>query len=158
VSSYDTWYSSALTNISTQECSIVLRGGCLLKLSIGCPYPWVLGGHGCDVIVHGWALFLCILASNSKSESNFSDAKNTLVKKRSGLKPVTVNDFLFVRSNQDLVQSGNTHYTIFKYTGAIWIAWVGIGRCWWLWSGYGHKLEGKCWALMSMLHNDVQVD
>jgi len=19
------------------------------------PYPWVLGGHGCDVIVHGWA-------------------------------------------------------------------------------------------------------
>jgi hypothetical protein len=25
---------------------------------IGCPYPcpcpWVLGGHGCDVIIHGW--------------------------------------------------------------------------------------------------------
>ena len=24
---------------------------------IGCPYPcpWVLSGHGCDIIVHGWA-------------------------------------------------------------------------------------------------------
>jgi hypothetical protein len=26
-------------------------------------------------------------------------------------------------------------------------AWVGIGRCWWLWSGYGYKFGGKCWAL-----------
>jgi hypothetical protein len=67
------------------------------------PYPWVLGGYGCDVIVHGWASVLCILASSSKSESNFSDAGNTLTKKRSELKPTTVNDFLFVRSNQDLV-------------------------------------------------------
>jgi hypothetical protein len=84
------------------------------------PCPWVLGGHGCDVIVHGWAwvgmgailLFmgghgwasvLCILASNSKSESNFSDARNTLTKKRFGLKPTTMNDLLFVRSNQDSV-------------------------------------------------------
>ena len=22
---------------------------------IGCPCPWVLGGHECDIIVHGWA-------------------------------------------------------------------------------------------------------
>ena len=44
-----------------------------------------------------------LLASNSKSESNFSDARNTLTKKRSGLKPTIVNDLLFVRSNQDLV-------------------------------------------------------
>ena len=48
-------------------------------------------------------LVLCIPASNSKSESNFSDAGNTLTKKRSGLKPTIVNDLLFVRSNQDLV-------------------------------------------------------
>jgi hypothetical protein len=67
------------------------------------PCPWVLGGHECDVIVHGWASVLCIPASNSKSESNFSDAENTLTKKRFGLKPATVNDLLFVRSNQDLV-------------------------------------------------------
>ena len=70
------------------------------------PYPWVLGGHGCDVIVHGWAwvgIVLCILASNFKSESNFLDARNTLTKKCSGLKPATVNDLLFVQSNQDLV-------------------------------------------------------
>ena len=26
--------------------------------------------------------------------------------------------------------------------------WVGIGRCRWLWSGYGYKFEGKCWALL----------
>ena len=46
--------------------------------------------------------------------------------------------------------------------GAIWIAWVGMGghmpsygwvwvgisRCWWIWSGYGYKFEGKCWALV----------
>jgi hypothetical protein len=46
--------------------------------------------------------------------------------------------------------------------GAIWIAWVGmgghmscygwawvdIGRCWWLWSGYEYKFERKCWALL----------
>jgi hypothetical protein len=60
-------------------------------------------GHGCDIIVHGWALVLCIPASNSKSESNFSDAGNTLTKKCSGLKPTTVNGLLFVRSNQDMV-------------------------------------------------------
>jgi hypothetical protein len=52
---------------------------------------------------HGWASVLCIPASGSKSESNFSDAGNTLTKKRSGLKPAIVNDLLFVRSNQDLV-------------------------------------------------------
>ena len=64
-----------------------------------------MGEHGCDIIIHGWAVGtgLCIPASNSKLESNFSDAWNTLTKKRSGLKPTIVNDFLFVRSNQDLV-------------------------------------------------------
>jgi hypothetical protein len=44
---------------------------------------------------HGWALVLCIHVSNSKSESNFSNAGNMLTKKRSGLKPATVNDLLF---------------------------------------------------------------
>jgi hypothetical protein len=52
---------------------------------------------------HGWASVLCIPAFSSKLESNFSDAGNTLTKKHSGLKPSTVNDLLFVRSNQDLV-------------------------------------------------------
>ena len=28
-------------------------------------------------------------------------------------------------------------------------AWVSMGRCLWLWSGHGYKLEGKCWALLS---------
>jgi hypothetical protein len=68
---------------------------------VRCYCSWVgIGGHGCDVIVHGWALVgmgmillfmgghewasvLCIPASTSKSESNFSDAGNTLTKKRS---------------------------------------------------------------------------
>jgi hypothetical protein len=52
---------------------------------------------------HGWASVLCIPASSSNLESNFSDAGNMLTKKRSGPKPGTVYDFLFVRSNQDLV-------------------------------------------------------
>ena len=42
-------------------------------------------------------------ASNSKSESNFLDAWNKLTKKRFGLKPTTMKDILFVRSNQNLV-------------------------------------------------------
>ena len=46
---------------------------------------------------------LYIPASNSKSESNFSDAWNTPTNKCSGLKPTIVNNLLFVRSNQDLV-------------------------------------------------------
>jgi hypothetical protein len=50
-----------------------------------------------------WTSVLCIPASSSKSESSFSDVGNTLTKKRSGLKPTTMNDLLFVRSNQDLV-------------------------------------------------------
>ena len=62
---------------------------------------------------------LCIPASSSKSESKYSDAGNTLTKKHSGLKLATVNGFLFVRSNQDLVQAGKTHYTIFEYMGTI---------------------------------------
>ena len=27
-------------------------------------------------------------------------------------------------------------------------AWVDIGCCWWLWSGYGYKFERKCWVLI----------
>jgi hypothetical protein len=91
----------------------------------GCPYHahgfWVgmsamlffMGGHGrarvgTGAILlfmggHGWASILCISASNSKLESNFSDAGNTQNKKRSRLKLTTMNDLLFVRSNQDLV-------------------------------------------------------
>ena len=33
--------------------------------------------------------------------------------------PAIVNDLLFVRSNQELVQAVNAHYTIFEYMGAI---------------------------------------
>ena len=39
---------------------------------------------------------LCNPTSNSKSESNFLDAGNTLTKKGSRLKPMIVNDLLFV--------------------------------------------------------------
>ena len=30
---------------------------------------------------------------------------------------------------------------------------VGIGRCWWLWFGYGYKFKGKRWALVTTLHD-----
>jgi hypothetical protein len=75
--------------------------------------------HGCWVGMgamllfmggHGWASVLCIHVSNSKSESNFSDAENTLTKNRSGSKPTILNDLLFVRSNQDWCR--RTHYII----------------------------------------------
>ena len=59
------------------------------------------------------------LASSSKMDSNFSDVGNMLTKKRSELKPTTITDLLFVRSNKDMVYVGNTHYTIFEYMGAI---------------------------------------
>ena len=45
---------------------------------------------------------LCIPASSSKSECNFSDAGNTLTAKRNGLKPCTLDTLLFMRSNIDL--------------------------------------------------------
>jgi hypothetical protein len=45
---------------------------------------------------------LCIPASSSKSECNFSDAGNTLTAKRNGLKPSTLDTLLFMRSNIDL--------------------------------------------------------
>jgi hypothetical protein len=94
--------------------------------------PIPMGGHG-------WASVLCIPTSSSKSESNFSDAGNTLTKKRSRLEPTTVNDLWFVRFNQDLVYAGNTHYTMFEYMGAIWIAWVGMG-------GYRSLLMVMVWV------------
>ena len=45
---------------------------------------------------------LCVAAASSKSENNFSDAGNTLTKKRNSLKPHTVNDLMFMRSNIDI--------------------------------------------------------
>jgi hypothetical protein len=109
----------------------------------------------------GWASLLCIPVSSSKSESNFSDAGNALTKNRSGLKPSTVNDLLFVQSNQDLMYACNKHYTIFEYMGALWIAWVGIGRCWWLWSGMGtnSKENVGLWSCLdTIVHLRCDVD
>jgi hypothetical protein len=45
---------------------------------------------------------LCVPASSAMSENNFSDAGNTITKKRNRLKPRVVNDLMFVRSNRDL--------------------------------------------------------
>lgn len=45
---------------------------------------------------------LAIPASSAKSESNFSDAGNTITDKRNALGPHRVNDMLFLRSNNDL--------------------------------------------------------
>jgi hAT family C-terminal dimerisation region len=45
---------------------------------------------------------LCVPASSSKSENNFSDAGNTITPKRSRLKPALINDLMFLRSNPDL--------------------------------------------------------
>jgi hypothetical protein len=45
---------------------------------------------------------LCIPASSAMSENNFSDADNTLTKKRNQLKPRTINNLMFLRSNCDI--------------------------------------------------------
>jgi len=45
---------------------------------------------------------LCIPASSAMSENNFSDASNTLTKKRNRLKPRTINNLMFLRSNRDI--------------------------------------------------------
>ncbi len=45
---------------------------------------------------------LCIPASSAMSENNFSDTGNTLTKKRNRLKPRTINNLMFLRSNRDI--------------------------------------------------------
>jgi hypothetical protein len=45
---------------------------------------------------------LCIPASSAMSKNNFSDADNTLTKKRNRLKPRTINNLMFLRSNRDI--------------------------------------------------------
>jgi hypothetical protein len=70
------------------------------------PCPLVLGGHGCDIIVHAWAwvgigfVHPCI---QLQIGVKLLGCRNTLTKKRFEPKPTTVNNLLFVRSNQDLV-------------------------------------------------------
>jgi len=69
------------------------------------PMPMPIHTHGFWVGMggHGWTSVLCIPASNSKLESNFSDVGNMLTNERSGLKLAIVNGLLSVRFNQDLV-------------------------------------------------------
>jgi hypothetical protein len=45
---------------------------------------------------------LCIPASSAMSENNFSNIGNTLTKKRNQLKPRTINNLMFMRSNRDI--------------------------------------------------------
>jgi hypothetical protein len=100
---------------TTKLCKITctLMATCVILRSLECisikalhwvPIPMPMPTHTHGILGgHGWASVVYIPASNSKLESNFSDAGNTLTKKRSRLKPTTVNNLLFVRSNQDLV-------------------------------------------------------
>jgi hypothetical protein len=105
----------------------LVQGGVYCRALHRVPIPMPMGfGWACmgEMLLfmggHRWASVMCIPASSFKSESNFSNARNTLTKKRCGLKPRTiVNNLLFIRSNQNLVYAGNTHYTIFEYMGAI---------------------------------------
>jgi hAT family C-terminal dimerisation region len=64
---------------------------------------WKLfGTHLFPMIARVARSTLCVCASSAKSENNFSDAGNTLTKKRSNLNPHIVNDMMFVRSNHDI--------------------------------------------------------
>jgi hypothetical protein len=78
-------------------------------------HPWVLGGHGCNVIVHGCAwvgigfvhsciqLQIIVKLLGCREYAN-QDALRTEANDSERL--------IFVRSNQDLVYAGNTHYII----------------------------------------------
>ena len=71
------------------------KGPLFLKF-VECVSKPTLDAHAHGFWVGMGSILLCIPASGSKSESNFSDAGNTLTKKRSGLNPTIVNDLLFV--------------------------------------------------------------
>jgi hypothetical protein len=45
---------------------------------------------------------MCISASSAMSENNFSNAGNTLTNKRNRLKPRTINNLMFLRSNRGI--------------------------------------------------------
>ena len=68
---------------------------------------WV--GMGAMLFVHGWAwmgigfVHPCIQLQIGVKLLGCRVYYYTLTKKRSGLKPTTMNNLLFVRSNQDLV-------------------------------------------------------
>jgi hypothetical protein len=109
-----------------------MQGGCHAEPYIGCPYPcpcpcppipmgfgWAWVRYYCSWVGMGGHRFCASLHPTPNRSQTSLDARNTLTKKCSGLKPVIVNDFLFIRSNQDLVYAGTTHYTFFEYMGAI---------------------------------------
>ena len=104
------------------------------KLNVSCGGSWKEPPHSPSC--RAWRVRFC--ASNSKLESNFSDAGNTLTKKRSGLKPTA----FYLSDPTKTWYRWVIHITFFAYMGAIWIAWVGVG-------GHGCNLKGKCWALRS---------
>jgi len=122
------------------------------------PCPWGLGGHGCDVINYRWVwasigfVRPCIQLQIGIKLLGCREYTN---QEALWAKPSTMNDVLFVRSTKTwcrrvihITQFLNTHAQ-FKYHGwAHVMLWVGMGRCSWLWCGYGYKFEGKCWALV----------
>lgn len=62
----------------------------------------IIGTHLFPMISRVARSILCVSASSAKSESNFSDAGNTLTEKRSNLDPHILNDMMFLRSNHDV--------------------------------------------------------
>lgn len=63
---------------------------------------WKEKSHAFPILARAVRSILCIPASSSKSENNFSDAGNTITDKRNRLKPKTVDALMFIRSNSDL--------------------------------------------------------
>ena len=134
----------------------------LLEPYIECPYPcpcpcppipmgfgWAWVGIGfvypCIQLQIGVKLLICREYANQ--EVLRAEAK-------------TMNDLLFVRSNQNLVYACNTHYTIFEYMGAIWIAWVGMGGLRsllmgmvWVWVQFRRKVLGSVSYIQSTKYN-----
>ena len=64
------------TYLSAKQCDI---RSFFVEPYIGCPYPcpWVLGGHGCNIIVHGWAWFMGWFMLNMEGKDDFEMENST---------------------------------------------------------------------------------
>jgi hypothetical protein len=93
-------YQSHRINQITTECMNASDDGLLMW--------WKSRAPSWPILARVARSVLATSASSAKSEHNFSEVGNHVTKKRSGLKPKTVNTLMIMRSNKDLKQ--NRHH------------------------------------------------
>ena len=93
-------YQSHRINQITTECMNASDDGLLMW--------WKARAKSWPILARVARSVLATSASSAKSEHNFSEVGNHVTKKRSGLKPKTVNTLMIMRSNKDLKR--NRHH------------------------------------------------